>query len=338
VTQTVLPEAAVPSATPEKRRTIRLLDRPELTVTVTLIALLAYFSFTETASFATVPQLRNIALNAAVLLLVGIGTTFVITSGGFDLSSGSIVVFGGVAAAETLSRMGDGTWAVLVSIAVAVLAGALWGALNGALVGYVGLPPLIITLATLGAALGAAQLVTRGIDSAITSEAARAVGLGRWLGVPHLVWVTGLVTLVAAVVLSHTLFGRWVTALGSSPTAALRAGVPVKALTARVYLLSGALAGLAGALTLFRFGTTSLNGFGTITLEAITIAVLGGSSLFGGRGTVAGTAIAALVPTALLSGLVISGAQPYWQEIAVAAVLVAAVYIDRVRTRRRTTT
>jgi ribose transport system permease protein len=316
---------------PDRPRAPSVLRRPELPATVALAALVAFFSIWRTDAFATGQMARNIGLNAAVLLIVAVGTTFVLTAGGFDLSSGSVLVLSGVAGAQVINGMGGGETSVFVGVLVAVAVGAACGLVNGLLVGLVRLPALIVTLAMLGAALGISQLLTGGFDETLSSRSARSFGLGRTLFVPNLVWSALAIAAVGTVVMRRTQFGRWTTAIGSSRQAATRAGIPVARQTVAVYALGGALAGLAGALSVFRFGVTSLNGFSTLTLEALMIAVLGGTSLFGGRGTVVGTVIAALVPGTLQSGLVVTGVEPYWQSIVVAGVLVAAVYLDRLR-------
>jgi ribose transport system permease protein len=322
---------AAPERAPSFLR--RVLLRPEAPAAATLILLVLVFGLSDPESFATVNQLRTLALNAAVLLIVGIGVTFVLIAGGFDLSAGSVLVFGGVVTALVLPALGSEWWSVPLAVLIAAAAGAVWGAVNGILIGRFSLPPFVVTLATLGAALGAAQLVSGGGDLLVGSPEARAFGLGRTFEVPNLVWVAALVAVAAWIVLAWTRFGRWTRALGSNPAAARLSGIPVFRHTTAVYVLSGALAGLAGALSAFRFGTTSLGGFSDLTMQTITIAVLGGTSLYGGRGTILGTAIAALVPVTLSSGLVILGVAPYWQPIVVGAVLVAAIYLDRLRTR-----
>ena len=144
-----------------------------------------------------------------------------------------------------------------------------------------------------------------------------------------------VVALIGAWLLFTTRFGRYTYAIGSNEDAARRAGINVDRHLIKVYAMSGFLAGLAGFLSLARFGTTNIGGETTLNLQAITAVVLGGTSLFGGIGTIVGTVIGVFIPAVLQNGFVIVGVQPFWQSVAVGAFLVAAVYIDQLRRRAR---
>ncbi len=193
-----------------------------------------------------------------------------------------------------------------------------------------------MTLGTLGAALGSAQLITGGVDlRSVPRELVSSVGLGALFGVPWLVVVALTVTAVAAVTLRMTRFGRYTLAIGSNAEAARRVGINVDRHLLKVYAIAGALSGLAGVMTLARFTTTTIAGHTTTNLQAIAAVVIGGTSLFGGIGTILGTVVGVFIPVVLQYGFVIMRVDPFWQTVAVGIVLIAAVYVDQLKRSAR---
>jgi ribose transport system permease protein len=301
-----------------------------------LVALILVFSVLEYSSFVSASNARNIATDAAVLLVIATGMTFVIITAGIDLSVGAVLVFSGVVAVKAMNAAGGDNWAtILVGLAAALGAGLAWGVLNGFLIAKARIPSLIVTLGTLGMSLGAALLITGGVDERdVPFKLVSTIGAGRLLEqVPWLVIVAFAVALVFGVVLAATRFGRYTYAVGSNEEAARRAGVAVDRHLIKVYALSGTLSGLAGFMSLARFSTTTLGGHDTDNLQAIAAVVIGGTSLFGGVGTILGTVFGVFIPAVLQNGFVIVGVQPFWQQVAVGAVLIAAVYLDQLRRR-----
>jgi ribose transport system permease protein len=309
---------------------------PARWIMLMLVVLLGVFSALDPSNFPTGPNVRNIAVDASVFLVLAIGQTFVIATAGIDLSVGSVLVFAGVVSAKAMAQIGGSGVAVfLVGLVVAVLAGLAWGAINGALVAYANVPPLISTLGTLGAALGAAFLLSHGLDiNTVPASVANFGTANVTAGIPALVIAAAAIAVLAAVGLSATRFGRYTLAVGSNAEAARRAGIRVNRHLLEVYVLAGVLSGVAGFLSLARFGTTSINGHLNDNLQAITAVAIGGTSLFGGVASIFGSAIGVLIPSVLNNGFVIVGVQPFWQQIAVAAVLVAAVFFDQRRRSR----
>jgi ribose transport system permease protein len=222
-----------------------------------------------------------------------------------------------------------------VGLAVALAAGLGWGTLNGFLIAKARIPPLIVTLGTLGMALGAALLITGGVDERdVPFKLVATIGTGRLADqVPWLVLIAFTVALVFGILLAKTRFGRYTYAVGSNEEAARRAGVAVDRHLIKVYALAGCLSGLAGFMNLARFSTTTLGGHNTDNLQAIAAVVIGGTSLFGGIGTVLGTVFGVFIPAVLQNGFIIVGVQPFWQQVAVGAVLIGAVYLDQLRRR-----
>ena len=302
-----------------------------------LVALLAVFAAARPASFATVPNLRNVATDASTLLVVAVGMTFVIITSGIDLSVGSVLVFSGVIAAKVMEVFGGQSLGViLLGLLACLLSGLGWGVVNGVVISKGRIPPLIVTLGTLGMALGAAQLITGGVNlRTVPIRLTLAFGIGQLFSIPYIVLVAVAVALIGAWLLFTTRFGRYTYAIGSNEDAARRAGINVDRHLIKVYAMSGFLAGLAGFLSLARFATTNIGGETTLNLQAITAVVLGGTSLFGGIGTIVGTVIGVFIPAVLQNGFVILGVQPFWQSVAVGAFLIAAVYVDQLRRRAR---
>jgi ribose transport system permease protein len=301
-----------------------------------LAAMIVVFSVLEPDSFATVNNWRNLATNAAILMVIAVGMTFVIITAGIDLSVGSVLVFSGVISAKVMNGMsGDGIGVLLVGLLVALGCGLGWGVLNGLLITKARVPPLIVTLGTLGMALGLAQIITGGVDiREVPQRLIISIGVGRVFGqIPWLVVIALAVAVVFGVVLHATRFGRHTYAIGSNEEAARRAGINVDRHLIAVYGLAGTLAGLAGYMSLARFATTTIGGHSTDNLQAIAAVVLGGTSLFGGIGTVLGTVVGVFIPVVLQNGFVITGVDPFWRDVAVGAVLIAAVYLDQLRRR-----
>jgi ribose transport system permease protein len=314
---------------------------------VLLIALIAIFTTLRPEQFGSAFNLSMLTINAAILLVLSVGQTFVIIAGGIDLSVGTVLVFASIASAQVMLRMSgaaggtygatQGGWGVVfVGLLVALVSGAFWGAVNGALVAAARIPPLIVTLGTFGMALGFAQILTNGTDiRAVPELLVDAIGSGAIAGVPVLVVIAGAVALVGAVILHLTRFGVHVFAVGSDKEAARRAGINVGRKLVAIYILSGALAGLAAMMSTARFATTTIGGHAMDNLSTISAVVLGGTSLFGGIGSIAGTVVGVFIPIVLLNGFVILGIPPFWQTVATGAVLILAVWIDQLKRRAR---
>jgi ribose transport system permease protein len=314
---------------------------------VLLIALIATFTTLRPEQFGSGFNLSMLAINAAILLVLSVGQTFVIIAGGIDLSVGTVLVFASITSAQVMLRISgaaggtygttQGGWGVVViGLVVALLSGAFWGAVNGVLVAAARIPPLIVTLGTFGMALGFAQILTNGTDiRAVPEILVDAIGSGAIAGVPVLVAIAAAVALVGAIVLHLTRFGVHVFAVGSDKEAARRAGIQVGRKLVAIYVLSGTLAGLAAMMSTARFATTTIGGHAMDNLSTISAVVLGGTSLFGGIGSIAGTVVGVFIPIVLLNGFVILGIPPFWQTVATGAVLILAVWIDQLKRRAR---
>jgi ribose transport system permease protein len=315
----------------------RILAGSSTQIGLILVALIAIFSLLSFNEFFAVANARNIATDAAVLLVLAVGATYVIITAGIDLSVGSVLVFSGVVSAKLMNEVGGNNWGViLVGLAAALLAGLAWGVLNGVLIAKAKIPAFIVTLGTLGMSLGAALLITGGVDEReVPFKLIADVGIGRIIGIPYLVLIALAVAIVLGILLAQTRFGRYTYAIGSNEEAVRRSGVNVDRHLIKIYALAGTLSGLAGFMNLARFGTTTIGGHSTDNLNAIAAVVIGGTSLFGGIGSILGTIFGVFIPAVLQNGFVIVGVQAFWQQVAVGAVLIIAVYLDQLRRSRR---
>lgn len=324
----------------------RLLTANVLWIFLILVAIVVAFTILN-ASFVKPFNVRSIFAVNSSLIVLAVGETFVIITAGIDLSVGSVLIFSGVIAGKTMLAFGssnpdvaaanEGWLLILFGVAAGVAAGMGFGVLNGFLVAKAKVPPLIVTLGTYGAALGTSYLLTNGTDlRGMPNDLTSTIGFGNLFGqIPYLVVIAGVIALIFGGLLAFTRFGRYTYAIGSNDEAARRVGINVSRHLIKVYALMGALAGLAGCMSLALYTTTTISGHTTDNLSAIAAVVIGGSSLFGGSGTIAGTVIGVLIPATLASGFVIISVNPYWQYVAVGVVLIGAVYLDQLRRRTR---
>jgi ribose transport system permease protein len=328
------PAEAAPSEEEPTGRLARLARLQALQIIIVLAVIVVIFSVLKPGSFLTVFNIRGIVQNTSILAVLGVGMTLVIITGGIDLSVGSVLVFSGVVADKAMAAMGGQGWGVaLFGALVAIACGLGWGLVNGVLIARAKVPPLIVTLGTLGMALGLAQVITGGVDLRdVPSVMVNTVGFGNiFWQIPTLAVIAAVVVAIGIVLLHRTRFGLHTYALGSNPEAGRRAGLNVPRHLIMIYALSGLLAGFAGWLNLAFFQSTTIGGQSTTNLSVIAGTVIGGTSLFGGYGSILGTTIGLFIPSTLQNGFVIIGIQPFWQQVVVGAVLIAAVYVDQQR-------
>lgn len=272
----------------------------------------------------------NVLQDFSPVMLMAIGQTFVIVSRGIDLSVGSTLGLSGVSMALVIRSMHAAeispTLAIVAGLATAIGVGALVGLLNGIMIVRFRIVPFVATLATMGAAAGMSLVLTGGVQIAGAPREVILVGNTTYLQFLSLPVITVFVlTFLAWALLSTTQFGRWTYAVGSNAFATRGAGINIDRHLVKIYLLSGVLAGLAGAFVYFRLGSGSpLSGRGG-ELSAIAAVVIGGASLNGGVGQLTGVIMGALITTAVISGLILIGVQPHWQQIVVALLIAAAV-------------
>ena len=313
-------------------------------IMVVLMILISVFSIWHGQKFADRTNFQNIALDASQLMLLAIGSTFVIMTAGIDLSVSAMLVLSAISGAKVMVRFSgspedvrryvfpEQNLGITLGLLAALLVGLTAGLINGVLITKLRLPPFIVTLGTLGIMLGLANILARGSSVPyVPIEITSIIGSRKIGGVPLLVCTAAVVVILAAICLRFTRFGRYTLAIGSNPAAARRAGVNVDAHLIKVYALSGLLAGLAGAMEVSRFGTANASAHSTDNLNAISAVVIGGTSLFGGMGSIIGTVVGAFIPAILRNGLIIGGISPFYQQVLVGSILIVAVYIDQRR-------
>ena len=280
-----------------------------------------------TPNFATAGNFWNVLFQLAVTLLVAVGMTLVIATGGIDLSVGSVMAIAAAVAAVTLDR------GLVVAVPAALAAALAVGLLNGAFVAYARVQPIVVTLATLLAGRGLAQVINR--DGAlITIDDPGFLMLGRaHVGpVPTQVIIAALVVAAAVFVLRATPFGRYVLAAGGNPAAARLAGVPVNRTVVTVYVMSAGLAGLAGLVEAARLGASAAARIGQIVeLDAIAAVVVGGTLLSGGRATILGTVVGALIMQVIATSFNMLLVPYAWSLAFKAFIILVAVYLQRPR-------
>ena len=275
---------------------------------------------------------------AVEYLLLALGQTFVIATGGIDLSDGAVLGFSAMVSAALMQSLLNGhvssVLATLIGCIVALAVGTGCGVVNGLLVTKARMTPFIVTLGMLGMATGATYLIENG--NQVNTIPSQIITLGDtvwWNWLPAIVLVAGVFAVITWLMLDKTRFGMRTYAIGGSPEAARRAGINVNRHLVKVYALSGALAGVAGMMVTARFSIATPIAGANDELDAIAAVVIGGASLFGGTGTIFGTVVGTFVISVLVTGLVLVNVQPFWQEVAVGAVLIMAVFFDQARRR-----
>lgn len=281
--------------------------------------------------FATRSNLYLVSRQIAYMAIVALGVFFVILTSGIDLSIGSVVGLSGVLAGLALAR---GVPPAL-GVGVGLLTGGVVGAINGTIVAYVGVTPFIVTLGMLSMARGVVLILTHGDSIRNIPESFIRAGLMDIGGIPMPVLILAGVALASHLILSSTAFGRWVYALGGNESATELSGVNTRRVKFATYVLSGTLSAVTGILFVARFRSAQANaGFG-MELDAIAAAVIGGTSLMGGQGTVAGVLIGATIMGVVRNGLVLMEVSSYWQELIIGSIIVLAAVVDILRNRAR---
>jgi ribose transport system permease protein len=284
-----------------------------------------------TPHFLTVSNLLNIAQQTSINAIVAAGMTFVIISGGIDLSVGSIVALSGVALGTLLQAGQPGIVAVIAAVAVGIASGLV----NGLLVSFGRLPPFIATLGMMSVARGSALVLTEGRPISGFSEGFRWVATGSLGAIPAPVIITLLVYAIAHVVITRTTFGRYVYAIGGNEEATRLSGVAVRFHKTAIYAVSGLMSAVAAVVLTARLNSAQPIAGMMYELDAIAATVIGGTSLMGGEGSLFGTLVGALIMGVLRNGLNLLGVSSFLQQIVIGGVIVGAVLVDTLLKRQR---
>jgi ribose transport system permease protein len=321
----------------EASRFIRMLWSPSTWTLTLLIVTVAIFSILQPTAFLSWFNAKNIAINASPILLMAVGETFVLTSSGLDLSVGAVLVLSSVLAVKGFDLVGAVGWgAVILGFVIAIASGLLCGCINGVLIAKARIPPLVVTLGMSFAAQGVGYVITGGNDlKDVPDELVSSIGYNSILNIPDIVWISFAVALIGSFVYYTTRFGRYTIVLGSNREAAVRAGIRVDRHIIKVYAICGVTAGLAGFLSLSQYSGTQIGSHSQDFLYVILAVILGGTSFYGGVGSMLGTCIAVFVPWVLNFGFVVEGIEPFWQPVVLGVVFIIVVYLDAWRRRAR---
>ena len=320
-------------ATPMSRNPIAVLfSVKETGILLGLIGLIIVFSLTSPV-FLTLNNMVNIVRQISLMGIMAVGMTMVIVSGEFDLSVGSIYGMAGIILA-LLMTSGVPIW---LAVVIALLSGAMAGVLNGAITTYGRVPSLIVTLGMLNIARGFALVLSGGLNIGISKrtvtdpmlDAFMFIGRGKiWVLIPPMTIVFVVVILIGAIFFHKNIIGFRMKAVGGNPDAARVSGINVRFIKIIAFMISGALAALGGVINIsFLSNATGILGQG-LELDVIAATILGGTSLTGGEGTIAGTVIGVLIIGMLRNGLVLVGVSPFMQMMIIGGVLIAAVAMD----------
>lgn len=328
----------VATASPLSSRLGRVFSNQQTILFLVLVGMIILFSALNPVFFTT-DVFGNILLDWGPIALIAVAETFVVISGGIDLSVGATLGFAGVIAAYAMQAMtGSGLpdgLALLLGTLVGAAVGIGVGLVNSLLINRAHLVPFIATLATLGAAGGMSIVLTGGAP--IGNGPPSAISLSvPWLG--PLSWpgiVIIVIVVIAGLYLHRSRFGRYTFAIGSNSFAALAAGINVKRQLTKIYALSGFLSGLAGMFLYLRLGSGAPTSGAGNELDAIAAVVIGGVALSGGIGRMSGTVLGSLILATVTSGLIIIGVAPNWKQVVVAVLIAAAVSLQALRSKGR---
>jgi len=295
------------------------------------VILLSTFIYIFNQNFLTAYNMQVILRQVAIFGIMGIAETAVIITGGIELSPGSMLAFYGVMVAMFMA------WGMSAPIAIIVLVllGIVVGLYHGAMITRVGLVPFIVTLGSLSIFRGIAVVSTQGYPIRIESEVFLWIGQGLVLGIPVPLFILVAVALTMNYILNYTPLGRYIYAIGGNREAALLSGIPVRRVLTFVYIQATVLFGISAIIMAARLGQ-GMPGVGIgYELNAIAAAIIGGTSLYGGIGTVLGSIIGATLMALIDNLLVLLRVQPWWSELIVGVVIVVAVTVDMITARRR---
>ena len=299
----------------------------ELTTVIALIILMAVITIIN-SNFLTANNLLNLLLQVTSNALIAFGMTFVILTGGIDLSVGSILA---VSSALTAGLLGSGM-PVTLAILISLILGCILGMMNGLLISYGKLAPFIVTLATMTIFRGATLVytngnpITKGLSDTFLFQ---FLGQGYIVGIPFPVIIMFIVFIVLYVLLHKTAFGKSVYAIGGNEKAAYISGVKLNKVKIIIYSISGIMASISGLIITSRLSSAQPTAGASYEMDAIAAVVLGGTSLSGGKGRILGTLIGALIIGVLNNGLNIIGVSAFWQQVVKGVVILIAVLIDR---------
>ncbi|HNP21740.1 MAG TPA: ribose ABC transporter permease [Panacibacter sp.] len=290
--------------------------------------------------FLTATNAWNVMRQISVNICISVGMTLVVLTAGIDLSVGSVLALCGAITAGLLKNgialpsqnlyIG---FTIMGAVLAGLLAGSLLGWFNGWAITRFKVPPFVATLAMLTIARGLTMLWTKGFPITGLNESFAYLGTGWIIGIPLPVWISGFVVFVAVIITNKTRLGRYIYAIGGNENAATLSGINIKKIKVIVYSIAGVLAAVGGILVTSRLDAAQPNAGTGYELDSIAAVVIGGTSLSGGRGTVLGTVLGAIIIGVLNNGLVLLNVSPFWQQVVKGFVILIAVIIDKANSK-----
>ncbi|MGZ3755065.1 MAG: ABC transporter permease [Mucilaginibacter sp.] len=290
--------------------------------------------------FLTVDNTWNVMRQISVNICISVGMTLVILTSGIDLSVGSVLALCGAITAGLLkfgiqvpsNNLYIG-FTMLGAILVGLIAGSLLGLFNGWTITRFKVPPFVATLAMLTVARGLTMLWTKGFPISNLGDNFDFIGTGWFLGIPFPVWISGIIVIIAVIITKKTVLGRYIYAIGGNEQASRLSGININKVKLMVYSIAGVLAAVGGIMVTSRLDSAQPNAGISYELDSIAAVVIGGTSLSGGRGTIMGTVLGAIIIGVLNNGLVLLNVSPFWQQVVKGGVILLAVIIDKANSK-----
>ena len=308
----------------------RLIHRREAGIFFALVGLVILIACVQ-PNFINLGNLFLVSRQIALTAIIALGVLFVILTGGIDLSVGSAVGLSGFICGLAMAA----GFHPIIAVVAGLLTGAILGAVNGTIVAYVGVTPFIVTLGMLGVARGAVLVIKHGDSVREISKGFIAFGNGSIFGISVPVIVLVLAAIACHLILGRTIFGRQVFAIGGNEKAAGLSGINTRQVKFTTYMLSGLLSAITGILFVARFQSAQADSGKGMELDAIAAAVIGGTSLMGGEGSVPGVLLGAIIMGVIRNGLVLMQVSSYWQELIIGTIIVLAAILDVIRSRKQ---
>jgi ribose transport system permease protein len=290
--------------------------------------------------FFTVTNAWNVMRQISVNVCIATGMTIVVLTGGIDLSVGSVLALCGAVTAGLLKNGIEFSsqnlfigFTILGAVLAGIMLGSLLGWINGVTITKFNVPPFVATLAMLTMARGLTMLWTGGFPISSLGSSFAFLGTGWFLGMPLPVWISAVIVLIMVFITKSTKLGRYIYAIGGNENAARLSGIRINRIKIIVYTIAGALAAIGGLIVTSRLDSAQPNAGITYELDAIAAVVIGGTSLSGGRGTILGTVLGAIIIGVLNNGLVLLNVSPFWQQVVKGLVILLAVIIDKANSK-----
>ncbi|MDR0652707.1 MAG: ABC transporter permease [Synergistaceae bacterium] len=307
-----------------------LAESRESSLLLVVVIVGAIFSL-GTKTFFSVENILNICKQVTLVTMVAAGQTFIITSGGIDLSVGSSLGLASVIMSWLIARGAT----LPAAIPAGIITGVVFGFLNGLFITRLRLPPFIVTLGMASVGRGLLLIITKGYAIVIDSPLILSLGNDRWMGIPVMAMFMPVVIIIAALLLDHTIFGSHVKAAGGNELATRLCGVNVDRLKVKIYTLAGLFCGIAGVIMTGRLNGGNPNAGLNFDMDSIAAVIIGGTSLQGGSGTIIGTMLGAILTGMIRNGLVLWNVNMYWTTVTTGAIIIVVCAIDSFTSRQK---